>query len=96
MARHKHDVYASAKTPRHLVLFDLQWKIVECLHLEPAADLSSAMATAIECLTEKGWRPEGSAKFGFVFLNREGVRQLLILTERDPHDQRLQAFSPFR
>jgi hypothetical protein len=39
-----------------------------------------------------GW-PE---YFGFVFINRNGIRRLLILTERDPLDTRPQTFSPFK
>ena len=96
MARYHRNVYASANTPRYVVLFDLQWKIIECQRLEPAADLGNAMTTAMQRLTQEGWQPESAQKFGFVFLNRNGVRRLLILTERDPHDSRPQTFSPFK
>jgi hypothetical protein len=96
MARYHHNVYASAKTVRYIVLFDLQWKIIECQRLEPCADLDTAMITAIHRLTEEGWQPESTPRFGFVFLNRNGVRRLLILTERDPHDTKPQTFSPFK
>jgi hypothetical protein len=96
MARYQHNVYASAKTPRYAVLFDLQWQILECQRLEPSADLGSAMATVVQRLTEEGWHPESAPTFGFVFLNRRGVRRLLILTERDPYDLKPQTFSPFK
>jgi len=96
MARYNHNVYASAKTARYIVLFDLQWKIIECLRLEHATDLRTAMTTAIQRLTEDGWHPESVPRFGFVFLNRNGTRRLLILTERDPHDSRPQSFSAFK
>jgi hypothetical protein len=96
MARYHHDVYAKSTTPRYCVTFDLQWKIIECQRLEPAADLGSAMTAAIQRLTAAGWQPESQPNFGFVFLNRDGARRLLILTERDPHDVRPQTFSPFK
>jgi len=96
MARYHHNVYASAKTARYIVLFDLQWKIIECTRLEPASDLHSAMTTAMQRLTGEGWQNESMPRFGFVFLNSNGVRRLLILTERDPHDSRPQTFSPFK
>jgi hypothetical protein len=96
MVRYHHDVYSSAKTSRYCVLFDLQWQIIECQRLEPSADLRSAMATTINLLSQEGWQPEGLHDYGFVFLNRNGVRQLLILTERDPYDERPQSFSPFK
>jgi hypothetical protein len=54
------------------------------------------MATVKQRLIEGGWHPESAQKFGFVFLNRNGVRRLLILTERDPYDLRPQTFSPFK
>jgi hypothetical protein len=56
-----------------------------CQHLEPAADLSGAMAATIERLEGDGWQAEGTAEYGFVFIRREGERRLLMLTERDPH-----------
>jgi hypothetical protein len=96
MARYQHDVYAIAKTPRYLVLFDLQWKIIACQRLNAAADLRCAMATTINKLNSDGWMIEGAEKFGFVFLKRDGIRRLLILTERDPGDLKPQAFSPFK
>jgi hypothetical protein len=96
MPRYQHNVYASASTPRYLVVFDLQWQIIECERLGPSTDLHCAMTTAINRLTSDGWKLESTFKFGFVFLNRDGVRRLLILTERDPLDKRPQAFSPFK
>jgi hypothetical protein len=96
MARYNHSVYARANTARYVVLFDLQWKIIECTRLEAAADLAKSMTASLQRLTEEGWQPEGAPRFGFVFLNRNGLRRLLILTERDPHDSRSQTFSPFR
>ena len=96
MARYHHDVYAKSKTPSYLVIFDLQWQIIECERLEPATDLHSTMTDAIDRLTAEGWQPEGALDFGFVFINRGGIRRLLILTERDPHDLRPQSFSPFK
>lgn len=94
--RYRHNVYASGRTSRYLVLFDLQWKVIECQRLEPGADLPKAMAAATRRLAREGWHPECEAKFGFAFLNRDGARRLLILTERDPSDGSSQAFSPFK
>jgi hypothetical protein len=96
MVRYHHDVYAKAKTPRYCVVFDLQWQIIECQRLEPSTDLRSVMSTTIDRLAKEGWQPECSPKFGFVFLNRDGTRRLLTLTERDPYETRPQSFSPFK
>jgi hypothetical protein len=96
MGRYHHDVYMSASTPRYLVLFDLQWKVIEYQRLEPCADLHRAMTTTLNQLVRDGWELGSTVKFGFVFLNRNGTRRLLILTERDLFDARPQTFSPFR
>jgi hypothetical protein len=95
MARYHHNLYANSKTTRYLVIFDLQWKIIECQRLEPSTDLTRAMTATIERLSEQGWMPEGEPRFGFLFLNHNNIRRLLILTERDPYDTRSQTFSPF-
>jgi hypothetical protein len=63
---------------------------------EPAADVSGAMAAAIERLESEGWQAEGGAEYGFVFIRRETDRRLLMLTPRDPYDTRAQSFSPFK
>jgi len=96
MTRYHHDVYAGANSARYIVLFDLQWKIIESQRLEPAADLRSAMTTAMQRLTGEGWQAEGMPRFGFVFLSRNGDRRLLTLTERNPFDTAPQTFSPFK
>lgn len=96
MARYHHNVYASANTPRYVVLFDLQWRIIECQRLDSSTDLHSAMTTTIARLLREGWEAENAPEYGFVFLNRNGTRRLLILTERDPYDATPQTFSPFK
>ena len=52
------------------------------------------MTTTVDRLTKEGWQRECAPDYGFVFLNRNGIRQLLILTERDPFDATPQTFSP--
>jgi hypothetical protein len=95
VGRYRHQLYAAAKSARFCVVFDLQWRVRESVKLEPATDLSAAMAAAIERQTTNGWQTESDHEFGFVFLRRAGERRLLILTERDPFDRRRQSFSPF-
>jgi hypothetical protein len=96
MARYHHNVYAKTKTPCYCVIFDLQWQIVECRRLESPTDLRSAMTTTIARLLSEGYEAENAPDYGFVFLNRNGTRRLLILTERDPFDATPQTFSPFK
>lgn len=96
MGRYTFPAFKKASTPRYVVVWDMHWHILECQRLEPAADLSSAMAAAIERLQGEGWQPEGGIEYGFVFIRRETDRRLLMLTPRDPYDTTSQSFSPFR
>jgi hypothetical protein len=59
-------------------------------------DLGSAMTITVNRLVSDGWESEGTIRFGFVFLHRNGTRRLLILTQRDPLDTGAQTFSPFK
>lgn len=96
MSRHHPDPFAKSKSPRYLIVWDLQWRIIECVPLEPGADLAAALDRMIARLAEDHWICEGPAAFGFVFLNRQCERRLLMLTARDPDQTRPQSFSPFR
>ena len=96
MGRYRHQVYANDTMPRWIAVFGLQWQVIESQQLEAAADLSGAMAAAIERLAGKGWEIEAEPRFGFCFIRREGERRLLMLTPRDPYDTRTQSFNPFR
>jgi hypothetical protein len=96
MGRYSFPAYDKATTPRYVVLWDLYWKVIECQCLEPGAELSTAMMTAIERLGAEGWQAEGSAEYGFVFIRRNADRHLLMLTPRDPYCTTSQSFSPFR
>jgi hypothetical protein len=80
----------------HLVAFDLQWKILEARRVDPQQGAAAALAAFVEDFVAKGWKPEGCGDYGFVFMNRDGERILLEVTPRDPTDQRLQSFSPYK
>ena len=96
MGYHPYSGYNTSQRPRYLVLWSLQWQIIDCQHLEPACDLSAEMTATIDRLASDGWQPEGSAEFGFVFIRRGGERRLLMLTPRSPDDPACQSFNPFR
>jgi hypothetical protein len=96
MGRYTFPAFHNATTPRFVVVWDLQWQLIERQRLEPASDLSSAMAAAIGRLGANGWQPEGETDYGFVFIRRDAERRLLILTPRDPYSTTPQSFSPSR
>jgi predicted dehydrogenase len=64
MARYTFPSFNKAPTPRYVVLWDMHWHVLDCQRLEPAADLSGAMAATIERLATDGWQPEGWKSFG--------------------------------
>jgi hypothetical protein len=96
MRRSRHDIFAKSRLPRYVVLWDLQWRVIEVRRLEPASDLYGAPANAAERLKRDGWQIEGTVDHGFPFVNRKKERRLLMLTERDPAESSRQTFSPFR
>lgn len=95
MGRYRFTAYENDARPRYIVVWGLQWQIIDCRRLEPCSDVHVAMTEAIEQLPGEGWQAEGNADYGFVFIQRAGDRRLLMLTERDPADSARQSFSPF-
>jgi hypothetical protein len=96
MARYRFIAFINDNQPRYIVVWDLQWQVIESTRLGRASDLSGAMGAAIERLAADGWQAEGTPEYGFVFIRREGERRLLMITPRDPANTTLQSFSPFR
>jgi hypothetical protein len=96
MSRYTFPAFNTSSRPRYIVLWDLHWQVFEVERLEPAADLSGAMAAVLERLDGEGWQAEGTHEYGFTFVRREGERRLLMLTPRDPLSADSQTFSPFR
>jgi hypothetical protein len=96
MRRSRHNIFARAKAPRYVVLWDLQWHVIEVQRLEPASDLYGGLVATVERLKRDGWQIEGAIDHGFAFVSRGSERRLLMLTERDPAESSRQTFSPFR
>ena len=96
MGRYTFPAFNKAATPRYVVVWDLHWHVLDCQRLAPAADLSGAMATAIERLAREGWQAEATPEYGFVFIRNGADRRLLMLTPRDPHSAASQSFDPFK
>jgi hypothetical protein len=87
MGRYTFSAFNPAPPPRYVVLWDLHWHVLDCQRLEPATDLSTAMAAAIDRLASDGWEAEATPEYGFVFV-RDNERRLLMLTPRDPLQRR--------
>jgi hypothetical protein len=50
MGRYKFIAYEKASTPRYIVVYGLQWQIIESQRIEPHADLFAAMTSAMQRL----------------------------------------------
>lgn len=96
MGRYTFPAFNKAPTPRYVIVWDLHWHVLEFQRLEPAADLSGAMAATIERLSGDGWQAEATPEYGFAFVRRETERRLLMLTPQDPYSSTLHSFDPFR
>jgi hypothetical protein len=96
MGRYKFTAYSTSGTPRYIVVWSLQWQIIDCQRIEPHRDLSAAMAGNLRQLEADGWEAEGDVPYGFAFIRRRGERRLLMLTSRDPFDSSAQSFDPFK
>jgi hypothetical protein len=96
MGRYKFITYENVSSPRYLVVYGLQWQIIDHQRIEPHADLISAMTSTLQQLASEGWEAEGDARFGFVFIRRLGERRMLMLTPGDPFATSQQSFDPFK
>lgn len=96
MGRYLYTAYATADTPRYIIVWDLHWHVIESQRLEAGSDLNAAMQAAIDRLTALGWQMESDVEYGFAFIRSGEERRLLMLTPRDPHSSTLQSFSPVR
>jgi hypothetical protein len=83
------------RNPRYIVVWGLQWQVIDRQVIGPTSDLVAAMSAAIEHLGNQGWEAESDAAWGFTFVRKDRERRLLTLTPRDPHDQGFLSFSPF-
>jgi len=96
MGRYKFIAYQNSSTPRYLVVYGLQWQIIDHQRFEPHADLFSVMMSKLQQLASEGWEAEDDARYGFVFIRRLGERRMLMLTPRDPFATSQQSFDPFK
>jgi hypothetical protein len=96
MGRYKFIAYARSTTSRYIVVWSLQWQVIDCQKVAPHRDLSAAMTETLRRLEAQGWEAEGDTPYGFAFIRRQGERRLLMLTARDPFDSSLQSFDPFK
>jgi hypothetical protein len=52
VARYTFPAFTTSTTPRYVVLWDMHWHVLDRQRLEPAADLSGAMADRYDRYSE--------------------------------------------
>ena len=96
MGRIRRNPFSRSSTLQHyIVIWDLQWQVIDCRGLPRGGNLCAALAEALERLGLEGWQAEGGSEFGFTFVTRGGERRLVTITGRDPFNATTQSFSPF-
>jgi hypothetical protein len=96
MGRSRRNPFSRSSTLQHyLVIWDLQWQILDCRSLPRGGSLCAALVDALDRLGLDGWQAEGGSEFGFTFVTRGGARRLVMITGRDPCNATTQTFSPF-
>jgi len=73
----------SAK-PRWLIVWDMQFNVLDSTELAPFADLVAAMDRQAKQWQELGWTIESDARFGSFFCHRAGIRRLIAISANDP------------
>jgi hypothetical protein len=63
MARYNFPAFNNASTPRYIVVWDIHWRVIASHRLEPATDLSGAMAEAIDRFEADGWQAEATPEY---------------------------------
>ncbi len=96
MSRYVPHLFAADRCPRYIVVWTLQWVIVERTELEANSNFEAAMSMALRRWSLQGWEVESGYDYGFAFLRQGSERRLMAMTPRDPNDQRPQSFNPYR
>lgn len=96
VSRYVPHLFASDGRPRYIVVWTLQWVVIESTKLEAVQDFDAEMSAVLRQWALRGWDAESAYDYGFVFLRKASERRLVAITPRDPLDQRPQSFNPFR
>ena len=88
-------LHSKPNAPHFVVVWDLQWRVLDCRRLTIGSDVNAAFEQTVDELQGQGWHRENDGEFAFIFVYRGAERRLVTLTARDPFNATLQTFSPF-
>jgi hypothetical protein len=70
--------------PRWLIVWDMQFNVLDSTELAPYTDLAEVMRGAAQRRRDEGWCVESDARFGSFFCHRDGMRVLVAISAADP------------
>jgi hypothetical protein len=82
--REPYNPLGTSPKPRWLIVWDMQFNVLDSTELAPYTDLAEVMQQAARLRREQGWSVESDARFGSFFCHREGSRVLIAISAADP------------
>jgi hypothetical protein len=82
--REAHNPLAPSPKPRWLIVWDMQFNLLDSTELAPHTDLVAVMERTAQQRRDAGWCVESDARFGSFFCHRDGIRLLIAISAADP------------
>jgi hypothetical protein len=82
--RDPYNPLAPSPKPRWLVVWDMQFRLLDSTELAPCTDLAAVMAQTAQRWQQEGWTVESDARYGSFFCHRAGMRRLIAISAADP------------
>lgn len=82
--RNPYNPLAPSPKPRWLIVWDMQFHLLDSTELAPYTDLAVVMAQTAQQWQQEGWTVESDARYGSFFCHRAGVRRLIAISAADP------------
>jgi hypothetical protein len=82
--RDPYNPLSKSPKPRWLIVWDMQFHVLDSTELAPYTDLAAVMHETAQRRQQEGWCIESDARFGSFFCHRDGVRILIAISAADP------------
>jgi hypothetical protein len=82
--RNPYNPLAPSSRTHWLIVWDMQFKLLDCTELAPHTDLVGLMQHTARQWSDAGWVVESDARYGSFFCHRAGERRLIAISAADP------------
>jgi hypothetical protein len=82
--RDSYDPLTPTPKPRWLIVWDMQFNVLDSTELAPYTLLAALMQDTARLWSDAGWVVESDARYGSFFCHRAGERRLIAITAADP------------